>query len=340
MKNNKGLIIIMGSAIAILLAIIPIYYLVKARIRVNSGTDYIHLGENEALSDVGNNYIFTNYDDFKSKTGSDLLTEQDFKKNNYVLVTLIWDGCLEDDIKVEGYELKDNKLHFNFTYYAGCGPCAPIYDYYLVPIVKNITSIEVELDGDARNNPDCDPMVSYKPMIYLYPEEKIDVSIKLGYPDLITTTYPKYNESWNVTANPDGSLKDSDNKTYYGLYWEGLNNIKTNFDDGFVVKKDELIPFFEEKLTILGLTERESNEFIIYWLPILEKNEYNLIRFESLEEINKQMPLYVKPNPDTIIRVLMEYKPIDEKIEIKEQTLTTPTREGFTLVEWGGTLIK
>ena len=91
---------------------------------------------------------------------------------------------------------------------------------------------------------------------------------------------------------------------------------------------------------MLGLTEREANEFIIYWLPKLEENKYNLIRFESLDNINKQMPLDIKPVPDTIIRLLMKYKPLDTKIEIKEQKLFSIERKGFTVIEWGGSLIK
>ena len=89
-------------------------------------------------------------------------------------------------------------------------------------------------------------------------------------------------------------------------------------------------------MAILGLNEREANEFIIYWLPQLEANEYNFIRFQSIEEINEYMPLEISPTPDTIIRVLMEFKGLDERVEVKEQKLETPKREGFVVVEWGG----
>ena len=51
------------------------------------------------------------------------------------------------------------------------------------------------------------------------------------------------------------------------------------------------------------------------------------------------MPLEISPKPDTIIRVLMKYKPLNKKINIKEQKLDTPTRAGFTVVEWGGTIV-
>lgn len=91
---------------------------------------------------------------------------------------------------------------------------------------------------------------------------------------------------------------------------------------------------------MLGLNEREDEEFIIYWLPILQENEYNYIRFATMDEINSNMPLEFSVEPDTLIRVLMQYKPLDENIEVKEQELVTPKRNGFTIVEWGGTEIK
>ena len=52
------------------------------------------------------------------------------------------------------------------------------------------------------------------------------------------------------------------------------------------------------------------------------------------------MPLEITPKPDSVIRVMMEWKGLNKKVEVKEQTLTTPVREGFTVVEWGGTEIK
>jgi hypothetical protein len=110
--------------------------------------------------------------------------------------------------------------------------------------------------------------------------------------------------------------------------------------EGFVVKGEDTSKFLEEKLSILGLTERETEEFIVYWLPKLEANEYNFIKFETLDEINENMPLEISPTPDTIIRVMMDWKAIDEYIEIPEQKLTTTQRNGFTVVEWGGSEIK
>ena len=113
-----------------------------------------------------------------------------------------------------------------------------------------------------------------KPIIYLYPEEETEVSVKLGKPENVTCSYPKYSEEgWKVIAKPNGELTDvNTGKKLYALYWEGQSKGIRNIKEGFVVKGEDTIKFLEEKLAKLGLNERESEEFIVYWLPKLEKN--------------------------------------------------------------------
>ena len=94
--------------------------------------------------------------------------------------------------------------------------------------------------------------------------------------------------------------------------------------------------FLEEKLAILGLNYREREEFITYWAKDLEKSNYVFVRFMPKYEIDEEMPLIVSPAPDTMIRVMMQFKNLDERIEIDEQELTPVERTGFTVVEWGG----
>jgi hypothetical protein len=184
-------------------------------------------------------------------------------------------------------------------------------------------------------------MIDKKPIIYLYPQEKTELTVTLGKPENLTCSYPEYKDGWNVIANPDGTLVDKENgRELYSLYWEGLQTEPVNMEEGFVVKGTDTAKFLEEKLAILGLTDKEAEEFIVYWLPELQNNEYNYIRFATIEEINANMPLDFSVNPDTLIRVLMQYKPLDEKIEVREQKLETPARNGFVAVEWGGTEIK
>ena len=52
------------------------------------------------------------------------------------------------------------------------------------------------------------------------------------------------------------------------------------------------------------------------------------------------MPLIIKPTPDTVIRIQMDFKNLDKPIKVKEQKLLSPKRNGFTVVEWGGSIIK
>lgn len=180
----------------------------------------------------------------------------------------------------------------------------------------------------------------YKPIIYLYPEKEDDVEVKLGKPEKLTCTYPKYKESWKVLAKPNGDLVYKENgRKLYSLYWEGKNTVKQSLQEGFIVKGEDVASFLEEKLAILGLNEREAEEFIIYWLPKMESNKYNFVRFETKEEIDEDMPLEITPKPDTVIRVVMVYKKILKPYDVKEQVLETPERKGFTVVEWGGTKI-
>lgn len=194
-----------------------------------------------------------------------------------------------------------------------------------------------------------------KPIIYLYPTQETAVNVKLGRPELITTSYPKYDSQtgWNVIAQPDGNLAyisnsnaNNGNRQLYSLYWEGKNKPGYIHNDGFVVKGADIAGFLEDKLSQLGLSDREAEEFIIYWLPKLEHNEYNYIRFETAKEISDYMPLTINPKPDTIIRIAMDWKKLDNEEAstlqrtLKEQKLpTTPARTGFTVVEWGGSEI-
>jgi hypothetical protein len=175
-----------------------------------------------------------------------------------------------------------------------------------------------------------------KPVLYLYPTKKTNITVTFEYPNLLTTTYPKFKNSWQVTAYPNGDLYENKGNYYYALYWEELKNHDVDFNEGFYVTKENAMKFLEDKLTTIGLSPKERNEFIMYWLPILEKNGQSLVYFELTEERDFYNKLIINPTPDSLLRVAIHVKKVARKDNIKEQQLSTFKRTGFTAVEWGG----
>ncbi len=144
-----------------------------------------------------------------------------------------------------------------------------------------------------------------------------------------------------MIATTEGTLTDENGRNYDYLYWEGLLDMEPDFSEGFCVPGDDSAEFLEYALDELGLNESEANTFIMYWLPELEANEYNVISFQT-ENYENATNLSVYPAPDNVIRVNMAFYGTDEPIEIAEQNLASMndiSRDGFTVVEWGGELI-
>ena len=178
-----------------------------------------------------------------------------------------------------------------------------------------------------------------KPVIYLYPEQETKVKVQLDYDGTLICTYPEYDDGWSVVAQPDGTLCDESGKRYSYLFWEGNGDATYDFSKGFVVKGSETAEFLEEKLAEIGLKEKEKNEFIVYWLPRMQDNSYNLITFQT-EAYTDVAKLHITPEPDSILRVFMAYKELEQPIEIEEPAIAPFERKGFTVVEWGGAEVK
>ena len=199
--------------------------------------------------------------------------------------------------------------------------------------IENKENLIVNLKAEQQ-------IILEKPVIYLYPTEKKAIDIKLDLKGELLTTFPKYDKSWEVIAEPNGQIFDKKTNRYYSsLFWDGTIDFPSahyKYDDGFIVSKDNLTEFLIKKLDHIGLNNQETNEFIQYWLPILERNKYNFIHFLVNKECNEIATLNVNPKPETSIRIYMEFYGLENRTIIKEQQLPKTERKGFTLVEWGG----
>ena len=178
---------------------------------------------------------------------------------------------------------------------------------------------------------------SGKPVIYLYPEREMDVRVRLEYDGKLDATYPAYPEGgWHVTARPDGTLIDkTDGHEYSYLFWDGFYDNQFDFSRGFIVKGKDTARFLQDTLSAMGLTPREYNEFIVYWLPKMQHNAWNLIAFQGAEYTDHAR-LTITPKPDSLLRVFMAFKSVPYPYAIPPQTFPKFERRGFTVIEWGG----
>ena len=195
--------------------------------------------------------------------------------------------------------------------------------------------VEADMLTIGEGTFEMEPGECYKPVIYLYPEEETEISVTLIPDGRLTCTYPAYNDGWTVTASPDGTLTDAKGQTYNYLYWEGETYARYDLSKGFCVKGEDTAVFLEDALGKLGLTRREANEFIVYWLPQMQDNPYNIIAFQT-DIYTNAAKLAVDPAPDTLIRVFMAWQASDTPVALENQELSAPDRTGFTVIEWGG----
>ncbi|MDF2589386.1 MAG: hypothetical protein K0S41_3227 [Anaerocolumna sp.] len=207
----------------------------------------------------------------------------------------------------------------------------------LIEIESNI--FQVNYVNIKASDFTLDETICYKPVIYLYPNRPMDIDVKLDLNGTLTHTYPKYLNGWHVTAYPDGTLVDKSGIQYPYLFWEGKLGIDYDMSKGFCISGNKTKEFLNNILSSIGLNTTEKDEFIEFWVPFMEKNPYNKICFQTTAYTDNAK-LNIKPTPDTILRVYMVFQPLNYSVEIEEQTFDHFNREGFTVVEWGGGIVK
>lgn len=177
-----------------------------------------------------------------------------------------------------------------------------------------------------------------KPVIYLYPPTVQQVHVTVAPRGGVTVSDPPYGDGWSVKATPEGVLQTGDGRTHPYLFWEsGLHERPLPLKEGAVVARAQVRAFLDEALRTLGLSRGEADDFTAYWLPLMTRSAFVAVRFATPDEIHEAAPLVVTPAPDTVIRVLMDFRPLDAPVKLPTQRLVpAPARKGFVVVEWGG----
>lgn len=200
--------------------------------------------------------------------------------------------------------------------------------------LENLEFIEIPLQPSSTSwlSPYC------KPAIYLYPQQRTDVNVLIAPKGKLTLAIPKYSQSgWSVTANPSGVI-NYQNGTYDYLYYEAEipDSLIEKPNEGFVVKYEELVTLFNDLLPKLGLNEKESSQFSEYWLKALSNSSYYFVGVVAQNNLNFIAPITINPSPHTIIRVTLYFQALEQNVRVTNPMITTPKRDGFTMVEWGG----
>lgn len=169
--------------------------------------------------------------------------------------------------------------------------------------------------------------------LYLYPETATEIAVSVETVGM-TFAYPSCSGIWRVTAQPDGTLNDGA-RTVRSLCREGVEPEGYPMEQGFCVAGADTAAFLEEAAAKLGLTEQETQDFVLCFAPRMAENSWNLISFHVSEEGPD-----ITPVPDTRIRVCMIWKPLGEAVQIAPQPLTGIRRSGFTALELAGGAIE
>lgn len=177
-----------------------------------------------------------------------------------------------------------------------------------------------------------------EPLVYLYSDKKLAVEIKFGPQIQLTRVKPPYNGSWKVIVTPPNQIVDvSTGRTMKTLFWEGKAYLTPPWTSGWVIARQDLESFFSRQLISEGLNLTEAKHFMQYWLPRMQLYPFYKIRFFNREFLNIYAPISIVPEPDSLIRVHMEFQGLNAPVAMAVPKATVvPLRSGFSFVEWSG----
>ncbi|MBI4257150.1 hypothetical protein HY626_03800 [Candidatus Uhrbacteria bacterium] len=184
------------------------------------------------------------------------------------------------------------------------------------------------------------PVECGKPVIYLYPESTMDMSVWVNPRGGFSYTEPDYGDGWDVTAYPDGHLVNrADGLEYPYLFWEGRGGLYPEVQTYWVVEQSGVESFLRETLARMNFNQVEIADFIEFWLPRMQSEPFYKIGFHGTNVMNELAPLSLSVKPDHIFRILMDYEGLDVWQPSKPPVrLPRANRDGFEVMEWGGVL--
>lgn len=186
-----------------------------------------------------------------------------------------------------------------------------------------------------------------KPAVYLYPPKKQLVNVRVYPKGELSYTDPPYDpeKGWVVLAYPDGQLLTINDERITNNYLYYESKIRDEEiekpKEGWVVKFDELENLYQNILPKLGLNEKQTADFIEYWIKALPEASYYFVGIIDQENVNEFEKLEITPKPDSINRVRIYFERLDVPKAVETPVIQAMndeqiTNNGFEVVEWGG----
>ncbi|NOQ26981.1 MAG: hypothetical protein GQ564_16595 [Bacteroidales bacterium] len=203
---------------------------------------------------------------------------------------------------------------------------------FIIYLMISIPFQSCDPDDDDNGCDTCNMV--YKPNIYIYPNEQIQLTVKLDFPmgGKIVTSIPEYGTGWNISVDTNGLIDN----TYSYLFYESTQPDIWQRNSGWIIKKIDLETFFRDNMTNYGFYGQEIDDFIDYWIPRLDNYPYFSICPQTADLIDDVIELSFSKQPDNVLRlfyVIRAYDVLPEKLV--EPTINSYKREGYFITEWG-----
>ncbi len=123
----------------------------------------------------------------------------------------------------------------------------------------------------------------------------------------------------------------------YGyLFYESEQPDYGQYETGWIVELTELEAFFRSNLTLTGFNTQEIEDFVDYWIPLLDYSPYYAIYPQYNEQLEEMIQLDFSVQPDNLIRLIYSIRGLESgKLVLPEPEIPAFCRDGFTVSEWG-----
>jgi hypothetical protein len=179
--------------------------------------------------------------------------------------------------------------------------------------------------------------------------EDTELTVSVDFSGTFQMVYPQAQQPheqgliWQGQATPQQTFRFQC-KEYPYLFWDGNlhPDIHFHFETGYCIPRNQVVEFLEKQAGLAGLDNTLITDFVTFWVPYLQQNDYNLIRFLTPEECDTVARLHIIPQtalPIQIIRFYMIYKPVAQHLP-----LPAPVSSPYSIsnqpkvIEWGGFL--